>query len=626
MKSPQKTLWRMLSIFSWTIVFAAPTGAWSQSSAPARVTPKAVALPQLAQSTKALRETWRLKMLKAPRTRGVCYTATYPDTTWHEVACTVAPRHFFGPAHAMAPRLLGSPTALTVGNGDDYVADPSSPITLAEGSFDAVTNAASLQTENAGNGGTNGANLWTLQLNSNFFTTTLCKNLGANCQGFAQFAYDNSSQSAFVQYWLVRLTGSCPTGWAPDAGDCVQTAPASMPFSSTPTAADLADMKVTGSGSGVTVYWGGSMITAPDNNIIPDLATNWGDAEFNIFGDGGGGEAVFTATNNATPVTVTVRTQVDTGSNIAPDCIIAGWTKETSSLILVSTPTVVPKAQYPSIVFTQASAAGSSPASCSTSVGDTHITTFDGLYYNFQASGVFVLANAGPDFIVQARQESGATVFKNPNVTMNTAVAVQMGSNRVLIYDSPQQVVVNGKTTNVGNQIISLAGGVSLMRVGSLYVLTSATGDLVRAQLYNGWMDITVGLGHRARAIAKGILASPSGSALSLRDGTKLTEPVSADDLYQRYAKSWVVQPQESLFPGPLISFAAPAKLITTSDLNVAEQAQARTACTAAGVTDAAHLDSCILDTVVFKDNVAIKAFSHAITPKITISPVALKQ
>jgi hypothetical protein len=206
---------------------------------------------------------------------------------------------------------------------------------------------------------------------------------------------------------------------------------------------------------------------------------------------------------------------------------------------------------------------------------------------------------------------------------MNTAVAVKMGSNRVLIYDSPEQIVVNGTATYVAdNQIINLPGGVHLMRVGQAYAVTSETGDLVSAQLYNGYMNLEVGLGQRARSSAHGIMASPTQNALSLRDGTVLKEPVSLNDLNVRFAQSWLVQPSESLFPEHPIAYSAPAKQITAADLDPQAAAQARAACAAAGVTDAAHLDSCTLDTAVFKDTVAIKAFTHAITPRITLNLV----
>ena len=64
----------------------------------------------------------------------------------------------------------------------------------------------------------------------------------------------------------------------------------------------------------------------------------------------------------------------------------------------------------PSLVFKESNVAGSTQTTCAgaVTVGDTHITTFDGLYYDFQASGDYVLAQDGYDFIVQARQASGA--------------------------------------------------------------------------------------------------------------------------------------------------------------------------------------------------------------------------
>jgi hypothetical protein len=572
--------------------------------------------PAGSELEKTQRELWREQMVRATRKKGACYTATYPDPTWHEVPCKAAPKHLFPPHQGASSN--------TVGAGNmDYVAEPSSPITLAEGSFDSVST-SSVRTEMAGTGGINGANLFSLQLNSNYVKTSVCTSaLGPKCRGWVQFVYDNDSQSPYVQYWLLNydltaFTAACPGLWELNGGYCVQTAQTTMAtFPTQAKATDLHDMSVTGSGAGATVYWSGSMLAAPDSGTIPDLASNWSDAEFNVFGDGGSGQAVFSG-----PTSVTVRTAVDTGTNIAPDCIVASYTGETNNLNLVSTPTIEPKKQYPSIIFIESDATGQ--ASCATSVGDPHITTFDGLYYDFYASGDFVLADAGSDFIVQARQESGAQVFHNPNVSMNSAVAVLMGSNRIAIYDSPQRVVVNGATTNVAdNQILDLPGGIYLMRVGELYVVTRQTGELVRAQLYNGWMDITVGLGHRKRVSAHGILASPAGTALSMRDGTVLKEPVSANDLYQRYAKSWLVQPAESLFAEHPIEFAAPAKLITAADLGPTAYARAHAACAAAGVTDPAHLNACTLDTAVFKNKNAIKAFTHAITPKREIKLLA---
>jgi len=98
----------------------------------------------------------------------------------------------------------------------------------------------------------------------------------------------------------------------------------------------------------------------------------------------------------------------------------------------------------------------------------------------------------------------------------------------------------------------------------------------------------------------------------------------TATDLYQRYAKNWLVQPNESLFVEHTVAFTAPAKLFTAADLNPHAAAAARATCTAAGVTDAELLNSCTMDTVVLMAPIAVKAFTHAITPRITIKPVEL--
>jgi len=236
-----------------------------------------------------------------------------------------------------------------------------------------------------------------------------------------------------------------------------------------------------------------------------------------------------------------------------------------------------------------------------------------------------VLVDAGPDFIVQARQQSAAAVFHNPNVMMNTAVAAKIGPNHIIIYDSPARVMINGANANLAqDKMTSLPGGVYAFRSGDIYVVSRDTGELLRAQLYDGWMDIEVGLGHRPRSSARGILASPSRTALQMRDGTTLAEPVSTNDLYQRYARSWLVEPKESLFADQTVKFAAPARTFFAKDLDPQAFAKARAACTAAGVTDATHLDSCTLDAAVFKNPIAVKAFAHAIIPHITITPVEL--
>jgi hypothetical protein len=574
--------------------------------------------PPIVVNLRARREAWRLALIHTPRPKRACYTAHYPDTQWHEAPCGRPLNLVFGPARGAVPEV--------VGNGDDDIAQPSSPISFGEGSFDSVSGVVSEATINAIAGeGNNGSGFYTLQVNTNFFSTSLCNGHGVPntvCSGWAQFVFDSSSNQVSSQYWLINYGPTCPSGWGQAASvpnDCY-TNGSSAALSPAPKLSELGNLKLTGSASNAVVFNGGAMASAPTGSPFPELASEWGSAEFNIFGDGGAGQAAFNI-GSSTQANITVRTQVETATNLAPDCEPGGTTGETNNLNLVSTPAVVQQAQFPSIVFNESSAASNGMASCATSVGDTHITTFNGLYYNFQAAGDYVLADAGPDFVVQARQESGAVVFNNPNVTMNTAVAVRAGTNRIAIYDSPTRVVVNGAAVSLVNNVITtLPGNVMLYRENNLYIIARPSGELVRAQLYNGWMDLTVGLGHRARSSARGLLSSLAGGSLALRNGTVVAQPVATNDLYQRFGRSWLVQPAESLFAEHPIQFSAPIRDIALRDLDPAVVAKAHEACATAGVADAAHLESCTLDVAVLKDTAAVNVFSrHIVRPHFVL-------
>ena len=63
--------------------------------------------------------------------------------------------------------------------------------------------------------------------------------------------------------------------------------------------------------------------------------------------------------------------------------------------------------------------------------GDVHITTFDGLYYNFQAEGEFVLAQstvANDSFQVQVRLQPYSA---NSTVSVITMLAAEVGTSRI---------------------------------------------------------------------------------------------------------------------------------------------------------------------------------------------------
>jgi hypothetical protein len=124
-----------------------------------------------------------------------------------------------------------------------------------------------------------------------------------------------------------------------------------------------------------------------------NLEGQWNTAEFNIFGDGGGGQAALSA-----GTTIDARTEVTNGTGAAPQCVASGtgFTGETNNLTFG--PGAPPASQPGPAVLFEESSAGGAPSACAaaTTVGDTHLGTYNGLAYDFQAAGDFVLSETDP--------------------------------------------------------------------------------------------------------------------------------------------------------------------------------------------------------------------------------------
>lgn len=136
-----------------------------------------------------------------------------------------------------------------------------------------------------------------------------------------------------------------------------------------------------------------------------------------------------------------------------------GSTAESNNLTLNGDCTPASGAN-PAIVYSEA---GGGPLPIGVSVGDTHLTTVNGLHYDFQASGDFVLAETGPDFIVQSQQASGAPTW--PNAAINKAVATKMGTISVTICVCvvPTRLFVDGISTTIADGMSrALRDGVTL--------------------------------------------------------------------------------------------------------------------------------------------------------------------
>jgi hypothetical protein len=653
----------LMVVASLPLGFSSAVGNAAEAAAVSKSAPQPPAAAQ--QSDAQAQKAWSEEMSRLPSPGIGCFTATYPKIGWHEVECG-----------------RPSPYRNEVGATVDYVAVQSyNYITAATGTFVESSSIAGSETGIPApqeGMGVSAPNIFTLQMNTqspannndvvSTFSPPLCGNV-ANCSAWQQFVFSqtqgpapisskgqvsadptkwpNTTPALFAEYWVYNLGSQCSDlpppppsfmgTWSGDPTLCVLNGP---PVYVAPlTTAQLPGIVMTatagklnnGNPTPDTVT-----LTTPATPTQPmqmyyysqpdlfDLANNWTQTEFNVFGDGHSSEATFTS-----PTTLVVNISIADGSPMAPTCgANGGTTAETNSLTLSGTPTVIPSLPEPSIEFTETN---SSPTteSCSHSIGDTHLETLDGLFYDFQAAGDFVLAQADPDFVVQTRQVSGAPSW--PLADLNHAVATQMGKSRVAICVLPTRLFVDGKSYDLGDgKLLSLPGGVKVYRRGDTYAVMRGGGDIVSAQINsnsaNTWINVTVGIGRSAKRNVRGLLANPSGNSgeLATRSGTVFAAPVSFADLYHSYADSWRVQSKETLL-SPCgdrdIEAGVASKPFYANDLDprLAERAQA--ICKAAGVKEQPQLDACELDTTVLGGGEAATVFARTLPIRAVLRP-----
>lgn len=214
--------------------------------------------------------------------------------------------------------------------------------------------------------------------------------------------------------------------------------------------------------------------------------------------------------------------------------------------------------------------------------GDPHLTTVDGVHYDFQSAGEFT-ALREQGFEVQTRQAPVPTAsvpITNPYtgithcVAIYTAVAAKLGSSRVTVQPSPgaepdpksMQVRVNGKVVTLGETPYVLhAGGsekgafegtITKLPDGQ-YEIRDARGTqlVVTSAYWNArkvwYLNVNV-YGTSAHQGTMGKLAARSWLP-ALPDGSSLgAKPASEADryqaLYEKFADAWRVTDQTSLF------------------------------------------------------------------------------
>lgn len=348
--------------------------AFSQSQATPAAEP-APASTSVEQSDAQSREGWRKTMSRVKLPKKGCFKASYPTTKWEEVPCGSPSPYPNQTARGSYPDAVGA--------GTDYEAQVSGLISSAVGEFPTVSPSTVTET---GKWGSNAAkaNAFTLQVNTQLFTTSACAGGVSGCKGWQQFIFSQNQCSSgpcvFMEYTLdgyytpgssCYSTGTCcPSGsWMTDGandGNCYYNSSSGNRTAGVLTAAELQGAALMGTAAGgtdtVVLLTTSGDATAMAADSVLNLDQAWTTTEFNVFGDCCGSEANFSP-----GTTIVVGTTVLDGITKAPSCVSGGLTAETNNLTLVKT-SAIGMQPFPTILFTESNTLSTAEA-CATAAG-----------------------------------------------------------------------------------------------------------------------------------------------------------------------------------------------------------------------------------------------------------------
>jgi hypothetical protein len=158
----------------------------------------------------------------------------------------------------------------------------------------------------------------------------------------------------------------------------------------------------------------------------------------------------------------------------------SGYSATLAPLTLTITDTIVPPTMYYSEAW-----------------GDVHIVTYNGLAYDFQAAGEFILAQSSlPDdsFDIQLRLQP---FWRNPVVSVITQVAISLGADRVTFGLGRQDFVqVDDAPTSLSlsDPVLSLPGGKIVEISPGQFQVTWNTGEEMTVTSFGSFLDVTDGI------------------------------------------------------------------------------------------------------------------------------------
>ena len=241
--------------------------------------------------------------------------------------------------------------------------------------------------------------------------------------------------------------------------------------------------------------------------------------------------------------------------------------------------------------------------------GDPHLITLDGLKYDFQSMGEFVLVKSNvTNLEVQVRQKK----FSNDNITVNTAVAANIDGTKVSIHLGGVLYVDD----NIHAGDIVLEGGGGVAQTNSGYRLTWQDGSVVDVAVGRGSMRVSFAFNDQHREKITGLVGNWDGDSsndIRVRNGEVLARPVSANTLYKRYADSWRILQEKSLFHYEIgkttldhTDLTIPRSVFTVDDLDPTVREFAEGVCVGVGLlSDDELFKDCVIDVALMGEDAA---------------------
>ena len=253
--------------------------------------------------------------------------------------------------------------------------------------------------------------------------------------------------------------------------------------------------------------------------------------------------------------------------------------------------------------------------------GDVHVTTLDGLRFDFQAVGEFVaFEDAARDIVLQLRTKAWGRW-----VSLTSAAAMRVNGDVVGFYIEPSfRLLVNGEAADLEDgATLPLDQDGEILRAANRYFVTWPDGTVVVVRNDTSNFGIFVEAAASWRGKLQGIGGNhdddPSNDFVT-RDGQPLPAQPSHEQMYDVFADSWRITQEESLFTygaGESTSTFTlpdfPEKRVTLADLDPDAVAAAEKAC--AGIIHPRSYRDCVFDVAVTGDTGFVAAHEGNSSP-----------